>query len=149
MSLGTMPSSKAEVTRLCGGFTIALPFPPVPASRPRVTRWGTYYGKTYKNYRELADKAIPQSDITLEGNLCAHIEFVCAKPKTVTDRVKRDNPRGDIDNHMKAVLDAITGTSKNPKNYWNDDDQIVRVTAVKRYAKFDEEPYTFITVTET
>lgn len=136
-------SSEVVRRRAHGRFTVCLPFPPVPASRPRVTRWGTYYGKTYKNYRQLADKAIPVSDKSpLLGNLRAVVEFVCRRPKTT----KRLNPRGDIDNHLKAILDAITGTKKKPKGYWLDDDQIVEVTALKRWVQPNEEPHTRITI---
>lgn len=145
-----MKTSSKVVTRAPGGFTIRLPFPPTPASRPRVTRWGTYYTKTYKAYRALADKAIPRSSKPpLEGNLRADVEFVCHRPKTT----KRINPRGDIDNYMKAILDAITGekpTKKKPnvkpKGYWLDDDQIVYVIARKRFANGDEQPHTRITI---
>jgi len=144
--LRMMTTSKGSVERTDGGFTIVLPFPPTPASRPRVTRWGTYYGKTYKEYRELADQAIPTSQLPpLTGNLNAHVEFVCHRPKTT----KRTNPRGDIDNHLKAILDSVTGTKKNPKGYWNDDDQIIQVHAVKRFANDGEQPHTRIRVEES
>ncbi len=49
---------------------------------------------------------------------------------------------------MKAVLDAITGTKKNPKGYWNDDDQITEVTALKRWPHPGEQPHTRIKVEE-
>lgn len=144
MSRMTKSTSKAVVKRWDGGFSLVLPCIPVPASRPRVTKWGTYYGKTYKSYRELADKAIPSSPITLSGNLHVDVEFVCHRPKTT----KRANPRGDIDNHLKAILDAITGTKSNPKGYWNDDDQIVEVHAVKRWSGPSEAACTIIKVQE-
>jgi len=120
--------------------------PPVPASRPRVTRWGTYYTKTYKAYRVAAEAAIPQSkNVTLEGNLKATIEFVCHRPKTT----KRICPRGDIDNHMKAILDSVVGHKDNPKGYIQDDMQITHVIATKRWAIQDEQPHTRIRIEET
>lgn len=125
---------------------------PVPASRPRVTRWGTYYGKTYRAYREASDAAIPKSiNAPLEGNLKATIEFVCHRPKTT----KRICPMGDIDNHMKAILDAVVGqkaTKKLPcrlKGYIEDDMQIVDVIATKRWAIQDEQPHTRIRIEQT
>ena len=147
LSLATtrMAKNSKVVTREAdGGFTIRLPFPPTPASRPRVTRWGTYYTKTYKAYRDLADKAIPKSrQPALLGNLRATIEFVCNKPKTT----KRQNPRGDLDNHCKAILDAVTGVKKiELKGYWNDDDQITELNALKRWQHPDEEPHTRIRI---
>lgn len=127
-----------------GGFTLVVCVPPTPASRPRVTRWGTYYTKTYMAWRTLADQAIPKSTKpALEGNLNALIEFVCQRPKTT----KRACPRGDIDNHIKAILDAITGTKKNLKGYWNDDDQVTELHATKRWAEPSEEPHTTIRIT--
>lgn len=123
--------------------------PPVPASRPRVTRWGTYYGKTYRAYREASDAAIPKSvNPPLAGNLKATIEFVCQRPKTT----KRICPMGDIDNHMKAILDAVVGqkaTRAIPcrlKGYIEDDMQIVDVEATKRWAIQNEQPHTKIRI---
>ena len=125
------------------GFVLTLYCDPVPASRPRVTRYATYYPKRYKAYKDGADKAIPTSPRPmLQGNLRATIEFVCERPKTT----KRSNPRGDIDNHMKSILDAVTGTRKNPKFYWKDDDQITQVIATKRWPNGNEEPHTRIQV---
>jgi Holliday junction resolvase RusA-like endonuclease len=136
-------NSKGVTWEKDGGFTLVLPFKPTPASRPRVTKWGAYYGKTYKAYRELADKAIPVSrQPVLTGTLRATVEFVCYKPKTT----KRSCPLGDIDNHVKAVLDAITGKKPNFKMYWVDDDQITELTALKRWPHPGEEPHTRIRI---
>lgn len=115
--------------------------PPVPASRPRVTRWGTYYTKTYKSYREAADAAIPRSiNPPLTGNLKVTIDFACHRPPTT----KRLSPRGDIDNHIKAILDSVVGHKKNPKGYITDDMQITELYALKRWVLTGEEPHTRI-----
>jgi len=139
----TTTSKDCVVKRRGNTVTLLLNYPPVPASRPRVTRWGTYYLKTYKAYKDFAEQAIPCSTKPpLTGNIQADILFVCAKPKTT----KRINPRGDIDNHEKSILDAITGTKKQPKGYWLDDDQINLVTRKeKRWAEQGETPHTRIT----
>jgi len=146
--MATTRSSKQAGKR---AVDLTVLVPPVPASRPRVTRWGTYYLKTYKSYREAADKAIPQSPFApLEGNLKATIEFVCHRPKTT----KRLSPRGDIDNHMKSILDAVVGhkaTKKRKcglKHYIEDDMQISEVIATKRFATKDELPHTRIHIEE-
>lgn len=68
----------------------------------------------------------------MSGNLSVSLDLVCQKPKTT----KRDNPRGDIDNYIKAVLDAFTR-----KGYWNDDDQIIHIRADKRWPEDKEEPH--------
>lgn len=149
-------SSKADVTYnyeggSYTGFTLVLPVKPVPASRPRVTRWGTYYLKTYKSYKDAAHEAIPVcKEETLDCELTADIEFICYRPKTT----KLLSPRGDIDNHMKAILDAVVGQAATKKqacrlkHYISDDDIISHVTALKRYAEPHEEPCTIITVSK-
>lgn len=125
------------------GFTLRLPIKPVPASRPRVTKWGTYYTKTYKEYKVAAEKAIPvHRGAPLTAELGATIEFVCHRPKTT----KLVSPRGDIDNHIKAIFDAVVGTKKQPKLYIVDDELISHVDARMRYAEPDEEPHTTITI---
>jgi Holliday junction resolvase RusA-like endonuclease len=57
---------------------------------------------------------------------------VCRKPKTTT----RSWPRGDVDNFAKAVLDAITRSDWG----WDDDDQILELKIIKRFAEADEQP---------
>lgn len=105
-----------------------LPVSPVPASRPRVSRWGTYYAKTYKKFREQAQEVMPEIQRTFTGPLAVVTEFVVARPKTT----KRDYPRGDNDNYEKAGWDAITSAD----GVWEDDDQIVFNTSIKI---FDDE----------
>lgn len=147
-------SSKAEVTYHYDGgsytgVTIMLPIKPVPASRPRVTRWGTYYLKTYKAYKDAAHEAIPVcTEPTLDCELGVTIEFICHKPKSTT----MVSPRGDIDNHMKAILDAVVGQAATKKQkcrlkkYIRDDELISHADVRMRYAQPNEEPCTIITV---
>jgi Holliday junction resolvase RusA-like endonuclease len=103
-----------------------VPIHPVPASRPRVTRYGTYYGKRYTKFRkELKAWAeeellmVPRSD-----PLSVRLLFITQRPKKPT----LPYPRGDIDNFVKGVLDGLTGFM------WEDDRQIVALSAGKRYA---------------
>ena len=151
----TKTSSKASVTAHRDGageytgFTLVLPVKPVPASRPRVTRWGVYYTKTYKEYRAAAHAAIPVcKERTLTEELGATVEFICHKPKTT----KMVSPRGDIDNHLKAIFDAVVGQAATKKqkcrlkNYIGDDELISAVDARMRYAEQGEEPHTVITI---
>ena len=105
---------------------------PVPASRPRVTRWGTYYGKKYTQFR--ADAGFELSNMTfdkLEGPCVVVIDIVVQRPKTS----KLDAPRGDVDNYLKAIMDSMTKA-----DVWKDDDQVVLVSATKRFAADGEEP---------
>lgn len=113
--------------------TVVLPVNPVPASRPRVSKWGVYYGKTYKQWMKDADENLPVARATLEGEVRCELEFIVQRPKTT----KRSNPRGDIDNYIKSILDALT-----KKGHWKDDDQVVELVATKRYTQGDEQPRT-------
>jgi Holliday junction resolvase RusA-like endonuclease len=138
-------SEQATCSLRCGDgwYDITLYTAPVPASRPRVTRWGVYYGKTYKAYRAAAKGAIPRCLAEqLTGPLTATIEFVCHKPKTT----KRDCPSGDIDNHVKAILDAIVGEKDDPKGYIIDDMQITYLVASKRWVEEGEVPHTKVNI---
>jgi Holliday junction resolvase RusA-like endonuclease len=80
--------------------------------------------------------------------LGATVEFICHRPKTTT----MVSPRGDIDNHLKAIFDAVVGQSATKKQacrlkgYIGDDELISHVDARMRYAKAGEEPQTIITI---
>ena len=145
----TSSDSVCNVQHMGDSFSLVLWVPPIPASRPRVTRWGVYYTKTYTAYRDAAHEAIPVcEEPTLDFGLGATVEFICKRPKKIT----RITPRGDVDNYMKAIFDAVVGhaaTKNKPcglKHYITDDDIITHVTASKRYAEPDEEPHTIITI---
>jgi len=108
---------------------------PVPASRPRVTRWSTYYGKKYTNFKE--EMLSLTSDIVftpLEGNIFAQLQFNVPIPKSWTKKKKEakngaycDN-HADIDNYCKAILDSLNGV------YYEDDKQIVMLQATMLWA---------------
>jgi len=111
-----------------------LPLGPIPASRPRVTRWGTYYTKTYAAWKIQAEalaKELPGTKA--DGPIALILEHVCKKPKTT----KREWPVGDIDNFSKASMDAITKAQR----IYTDDDQVIALIAVKRFAESGEEPH--------
>ena len=112
-------------------LTYRLNINPVPASRPRVSKWGTYYGKRHQAFRSEAlallggmreEGLLPEAP--LSGRLLVWVMFSVKKPKTT----KLTTPRGDIDNYLKLLLDCCTGF------IWEDDQQIVRVCAFKDFA---------------
>tara|TARA_R100001594_G_scaffold68142_1_gene102474 strand:- start:5108 stop:5509 length:402 start_codon:yes stop_codon:yes gene_type:complete len=110
---------------------------PVPASRPKVSRFGTYYGKRYAKWKNDADKLLRQQSFpSTDKPLSVNVEQVCKKPKTT----KRSYPTGDVDNHCKGPLDAITRSNFG----WDDDSQIVELKVFKRYAEQDEQPKSII-----
>jgi Holliday junction resolvase RusA-like endonuclease len=98
---------------------------PVPASRPRVSRYGTYYQKTYRDFRKAMELIIADGDFNkFDGRLGVEIDIMPVKPKTG----KRDFPKGDLDNYAKAVLDSFNGV------LWDDDDQICELSINKKYS---------------
>tara|TARA_R110001583_G_scaffold8524_2_gene40867 strand:+ start:1318 stop:1725 length:408 start_codon:yes stop_codon:yes gene_type:complete len=102
---------------------------PVPASRPRVSRYGTYYGKTYNAYRKAFQEEVSEFRKEFRPLLSDRLKieafFLVKKPKTS----KLNHPRGDIDNYLKALLDSCN------ELVWRDDVQITEVSATK---EFDE-----------
>jgi len=103
---------------------------PVPASRPRVTRWSTYFPKKYTQYREDMKMATANINFTpFECNIYAELDFFIQIPKSWSKKKKLakqgqycDN-NADIDNYCKAILDALNSV------YYNDDSQVVMIKA--------------------
>jgi Holliday junction resolvase RusA-like endonuclease len=112
-------------------YSLSLPLDPVPASRPRVTRWGVYYGKRYTEFRKRGGEVLAEFDwspalrtaLPLLGRLRIHVVFNVVKPKTT----KRVSPNGDVDNYLKT-LDILNGI------LWKDDTQIEIIHACKNFA---------------
>lgn len=129
-----------EIFHGCNKRVREIPGKPVPASRPRVTRWGTYYAKTYKNWREAAHSALEEVKTKFSGQIAVLTQVVAPRPKTT----KRSYPNGDIDNYEKAAWDAVTKCS----SAWDDDDQITVALTTKRYAEGDEDTGIFLTIYE-
>jgi len=124
-------------------FKLFIPVNPVPASRPRVTRWGTYFTKNYEDFRndsflflDKIKKQYPQS----EKQFKVEIEFICRKPKNPAN----EYPRGDVDNYLKGPLDSFTKVGM----FWYDDVQVIHLTGHKRYALPDEKFGMQVTIIE-
>ena len=120
-----------------------IPVPPVPASRPKVARFGTYYSKRHQQYVKDFATCLHHSPpvweyLPKETRLIVGLEFVCTRPKKVTKAA----PHYDIDNLSKLPLDCMTSAEV----FWHDDCQIELLIAHKRYAKKDEEPHTLVRV---
>jgi len=116
---------------------------PVPASRPRVTRWGTYYGKKYKQFKLEMGLLVLESDKTnsvnpitwLDGLISADMTFFVPMAKSWSNKKKSskngqfcDN-NSDLDNYEKAILDSLNGV------YFHDDKQIVQQSSQKIWAE--------------
>lgn len=113
---------------------------PVPASRPRVTRWGTYYSPRYKNWKTAVAGALVTIGRPFTCPVVVVVEHIVQKPKTT----ERAWPIGDIDNYEKATLDAVTQSER----LWADDDQVVAMVSTKRYATPNETPGTYVDIYE-
>jgi Holliday junction resolvase RusA-like endonuclease len=124
--------SETLVTTLKGVVTgglmhLFLAVEPVPASRPRVTRWGAYYTKTYEAFRVQASRELAKFKSTsTDGHVAVAMEIVCTRPRTS----KLLTPKGDVDNYVKGPLDSMTQAEK----FWGDDKQVVLLAATKRFA---------------
>lgn len=117
--------------------TVRIPLQPVPASRPRVTRWGAYYTKTYKTWIAAAMQLVNDAKAPLAGALHVTTEAVFERARTS----KLEYPRADNDNLEKAAWDLLT-----KKGYWHDDNQIVQNETTKRFALKGETPHTAVTI---
>lgn len=104
---------------------------PIPASRPRVTRFATYYGKKYTQFRKEMDILVKPLPEPLKCLLSVNIIFYIQIPKSYTKKRKRaimgqhcDN-NADIDNYLKALFDCFN------RKIFEDDKQIAHVEALK------------------
>jgi len=124
--------------------TISLTFNinPVPASRPRVTRWGTFYGKKYKEFKkematllvEPEQTSVVNPTLWLEGLISADMTFFVPMAKSWSKKKKSlkngefcDN-NADLDNYEKSILDSLSTV------YFDDDRQIVMQQSKKIWA---------------
>lgn len=110
-----------------------IPIEPVPAARPRVSRWGAYYPKRYRDFKAAlaaafiaAARAAPARD----GPCRVEVEIVAPRPAST----KLPFPKPDIDNYLKSVFDAATGS------VWVDDWGIRESFATKRWTEKGEKP---------
>ena len=105
---------------------------PVPAARPRVTRWSTFYPKKYTQFKSDMEMAVSNTYfVPFKSNVYAKLDFFVQIPKSWTKKKKTskeglycDN-NADIDNYCKSVLDSLNGV------YYEDDRQIVMIRARK------------------
>lgn len=122
---------------------LLVPFAPVPASRPKVARFGTYYSKRHQQYMKDFAKFVIAENIDWrflekEKRVFIIIEFACERPKKLTNQI----PHFDLDNLVKLPLDCMTSSDI----FWHDDRQVEAMVASKRYAKKGEIAHTKISV---
>ena len=108
---------------------------PVPAARPRVSRWSTYYPKKYTRFKKEMEALTGELDTTpCENLVCVSLEFMIKIPKSWSKKKRLAgentycNNNSDVDNYIKAILDSLNGV------YFMDDRQVVEVFAIKKYS---------------
>ena len=108
---------------------------PVPAARPRVSRWSTYYPKKYTQFKKDMEALTGELDTTpCENLVCVSLEFMIKIPQSWSKKKRLAgentycNNNSDIDNYIKAILDSLNGV------YFIDDRQVVEVFAIKKYS---------------
>lgn len=109
---------------------------PVPASRPRVTKRGVFYGKRYTAFKkEIAPLIASKNfDMVESGAIAVTTQFFIQMPKSWSKKKKEamNNTyhiaKPDIDNFNKAIYDALSGYA------WGDDCQIAVSHSLKKWA---------------
>lgn len=121
-------------------WSITLHGEPVPASRPRVTRRGTFNPKRYTDWKRGAARRCRASwgrTPSVKTAVAVMVELVLPRPKDMPKKgIHRDywHPtedyilplRGDLDNFAKAALDALQ-----QGGVIADDRQVVELTVTK------------------
>tara|TARA_R110000822_G_scaffold26119_2_gene78942 strand:- start:491 stop:907 length:417 start_codon:yes stop_codon:yes gene_type:complete len=114
---------------------IVFDIAPVVASRPRVTRWGTYFAKKYSTFRqEFAELLTDYKAVPLEGLLSVRLDFYVQLPKSMSNKKKLEKEgmhcdnNADVDNYIKAALDSLEG------HYYINDKQIVIIRGRKYWS---------------
>lgn len=109
-------------------FDLTLDFDPVPLARPRFANGRAYLPTRSRDYRRAVQKVVAdfmasKNFSPFEGEVSCQVKFF---------RRFRPSARsfGDLDNLLKALLDATQGL------LFKDDAQIVSVTAEKFHDKF-------------
>ena len=109
---------------------------PVPASRPRVSRWSTYYPKKYTKFKKDMEALTSEMETTPSEKLVSvELEFGIMIPKSWSKKKKQElnntycSNNSDIDNYIKAILDSLNGI------VYIDDKQVVELFAKKIYSE--------------
>ena len=115
---------------------------PIPASRPRVSRWSTYYNEPYKSYKAFLEQYLSKY-MDKDKNpvfskyepLIIHIDFHLPMPQSISHKkqlkmeLETHVRKPDLDNLAKAILDGMN------KTIFADDGQIVYLV-LRKYNSF-------------
>jgi len=109
---------------------------PLPAPRPRFSKYGTYNKKEYTQYKQkIAWMYKTKGGSLYDGIVNIKIDFFFMVPKSWSKKKKEYMreylPKADVDNLAKAVLDALNGVA------YKDDKQVQSLFARKQYSTSD------------
>jgi len=124
-------------------MSLVVPLNPVPASRPRISRYGgVHYLKRYSDWKKAAVHSLRSKDKPYfpDKPVAVMVEHIIRRPKTTKLRY----PKCDVDNLDKAIFDALTSC----KCIWTDDDQILMSLSFKRFTQPNEDEGTKVTIIE-
>lgn len=126
--------------------TITINEVPVAASRPRVTRFATFYPPKHTEYSNKVKAYLQTLGLTMFTNpISVNITFYIPFPSysSKTEQSESDGMYGfgkpDIDNLEKMVLDCMNGIA------YDDDSLIAKKTTTKQFSK---KPRTIVTIKE-
>lgn len=132
--------------------SVEIPFEPVAAVRPKVTRWSVYYPGAYGEYLPTVRDWLSSewTKTPFDCPVAVSLTFVLSRPKSHFRSGRNSHlvktsaplyPRQDIDNFAKGALDVLSG------HLFIDDKQVVRLVADKRYKANESPGYTRASVT--
>jgi Holliday junction resolvase RusA-like endonuclease len=127
---------------------LSIPFRPCPCPRPKVTHYGTFYGKNYTAFKQVVNEWLDKQKIMkLEGPLEAEMVFAIPMPDSWSKKKKAAHltrahaVKPDCDNLIKSVFDILNGRA------FNDDSQIARIRASKIWV--DSPGHIIVEINET
>ena len=117
-----------------------IPINPVPASRPRVSKWSTYYKEPYNTFLKTIPDIVKEvwRKEPLTSWLIVRVFVFPKRPKKPTNPY----PAPDYDNYAKAVCDGMEGV------VYENDKYIVDGRCVKAYAQPGEDGYVLVEIEE-
>lgn len=112
----------------------------VPASRPRVARFGTYIAEPYKTFKKefyfFSKNNLSKYGEKFKGkSLSIDMTFYKQIPKSYTKKKREEclkngcTTRPDIDNYYKAILDSMDNI------FYTDDSYVVELSGRKLYTE--------------
>ncbi|MBR4031111.1 MAG: RusA family crossover junction endodeoxyribonuclease [Clostridia bacterium] len=98
---------------------------PVPFKRVMQNGKRRFNDRRYSDFKDiLAHVAKIYVRAPLKGNIKISVDFFKLKPKNISSRLW-----GDLDNHLKSVLDALNGIA------YLDDCQVVQISGSKNFGE--------------